>query len=59
MIPIIGIIIGAYVFTRMLSFLIRNGDREEPILVKIFAVITAIIAFIGVIDLIMTGTPIK
>ena len=59
MILTIGIIIGAYVFTRMVSFLTRNGNREESIFVKMFAVITAIIAFIGVIDLIMTGTPIK
>lgn len=57
MIPTIGIIIGTYVFTRMVSFLTRNGDRKESILVKILAAITAIITFIGVMDLIATGTP--
>lgn len=56
MIPAIGIMIGVYIFVRMLSFLTRTGDRKESIVVKIFAVIAMLITIISVIDLLTRGT---
>jgi len=56
MIPDIGLIIGFYVLTRMLSFLTRKGERAESIGVKIFAVITIIITLICLCDLWLGGT---
>lgn len=53
MIPDIGIMIGAYILTRMASFLSRKGAREESSCVKIFAAITIVIVLISVYDLIV------
>ena len=55
MIPAIGLMIGAYVFTRMVSFLTRKGDMAESIIVKVFAVITMLVTAICVADLLMRG----
>jgi hypothetical protein len=39
MIPEIGLMIGAYTFTRLLSFVMRRGEREEHAAVKVFAIL--------------------
>ena len=39
MIPDIGLLIGAYTFTRLLSFVMRRGEREEHVAVKVFAIL--------------------
>ena len=57
MIPDIGLLIGAYVVTRMVSFLTRKGDREESIVVKVFAVITVLVTVTCVADLLLRGQP--
>ena len=57
MIPTIGIMIGFYIVTRMASFVLREGDRSENMLVKVFAVITALVAIIGILTL--AGSSIK
>ena len=43
MIPAIGIMIGAYIFTRMVSFIARDGEQSEHWIVKICAIITILI----------------
>ena len=54
MLPTIGVMVGAYIFTRMLELLL-NKERES--VVAVFAVITMIIVFFGVIGLISSGAP--
>lgn len=44
MIPSIGIMVGFYIITRMISLLSRAGDRSEPGIVKLMAVITILVA---------------
>ena len=56
MIPAIGLMIGAYVFTRMVSFLTRRGDMAESIIVKVLAVIAILVTVISVADLLMGGS---
>ena len=56
MIPTIGIMIGFYIITRMLSFLLRKEQRSENMFVKILAVITIIVTIISIIDFISSGT---
>jgi hypothetical protein len=51
MLPTIGIMIGFYILTRMVSFILRGGDRSEPIIVKVLAVITGIVAILGILIL--------
>lgn len=53
MIPTIGIMIAAYIITRM-SELLTKSDTE--ILVKIFAATTILICLYGSFELIITGT---
>ena len=56
MIPMIGIMVGCYIVTRMISFLTRKGERQENLVVKISAIFTIIVAVIVMIDLISRGT---
>jgi hypothetical protein len=58
MIPDIGLMIGLYIITRMISFLSRKETRAENIIVKSFAVITIIVTVISIIDLFSHGTSI-
>lgn len=53
MIPTIGIMIGAYIFTRMAELL---GSKEAGIVVKIFAVITLLVAVVGTLVLMFSGS---
>jgi len=56
MIPDIGIMIGAYIITRMTSILARRGERSEDLVIKIFAGLTILVTTIGLIDLWMQST---
>jgi len=56
MIPTIGIMIGFYIVTRMISLLLRKDARAEHILVKVFAIITILVNLICVADLMLSGT---
>ena len=42
MIQIIGLMIGSYIALRCLSFSMRKGDRKEPGLVQVAAVLVTI-----------------
>ena len=55
MIPAIGLMVGCYIITRMISFLTRTGERRESASVKTFAGITIIITIICVLDLLLRG----
>ena len=54
MIPIIGIMIGAYIFTRMLD-LIMDDSRKVGLIVKFFAALTILAAVAGMLLLITMG----
>ena len=56
MIPDIGLIIGFYVITRMISFITREEARTESIFVKVMAVITILVAIVCMVDLVAHGT---
>lgn len=52
MIPTIGIMIGAYIFTRMVELV---ASSNTGIAVKFFAVITIIVDLIGVTSLLLSS----
>ena len=51
MIPTIGVMIGFYIITRMISLYTRKGDYAESKITKVFTIITIIVAVIGIISL--------
>ena len=53
MIPDLGLMIGAYIIVRMVSFILRTGERRESTLVKILAIIAIIVTVVCVSDLIL------
>ena len=53
MLPAIGIMIGFYIITRCLSFLLRRGDRTEPVSVMIFSLITIVVSAIVMLILVV------
>ena len=55
MIQAIGLMIGVYVITRMVSFLTRKEERAESIVVKILAVITMIVTLFCIFALMLSG----
>ena len=55
MIPDIGIMIGFYIITKMVSFLTRSGVRKESLFVKSFSVLTILVTIAAMLDLIMQG----
>ena len=59
MIPEIGLMIGLYIITRMVSFLLRTGDRKESIAVLVLAVITIIATVFVIYDLFMRGASLQ
>lgn len=56
MIPDIGLMIGFYIITRMISFLTRKEPMAENLVVKVFAVITLFVTMIALLDLLLRGT---
>ncbi len=59
MIPDIGLMIGLYIITRMISFLTRKKERKENILVLIFACITILASIVVMTNLFLSGTDIE
>jgi len=57
MVPDIGLMIGFYIITRMISFLTRKEQRAESIAVKVFAIITIAATVLLMLDLTMRGGP--
>jgi hypothetical protein len=55
MIPIIGVMMGSYIFMRSVSFAFRTGDRKECLLVQVLAVCVALVAVIGILMLFSSG----
>jgi hypothetical protein len=55
MIPDIGVMIGFYIITKMVSFLTRSGARKESLFVRLFSVLTILITMAAMADLIMQG----
>lgn len=53
MIPEIGLMIGAYIFTRMLSFTTRKGERKEHPVVFLFSVLAMIGTVFICLDLLL------
>lgn len=51
MIQIIGLMVGAYIFTKMTELLFGASS----VISKVFAVITLLIAVLGILGLIITG----
>ena len=54
MIPDIGIIIAAYVITRMAELV---GSRDAPLMARIFAVVTVLVTLAAGVDLLARGLP--
>ena len=48
MIPAIGYMVAFYIITRMLSLLLGQKDGKESVVVLIFAVITVLVALLGI-----------
>lgn len=46
MIPIIGLMVGAYIIVRMVSFITRKGDQEETTLVKVLCILNIIVTLL-------------
>ena len=59
MIPEIGLMIGLYIITRMISFLLRTGERKESVAVYVLAVITIIVTGFVIYDLFARGASIQ
>ena len=55
MVATIGIMMPAYIFTRMISSLARGGERAEPVIVRILAGLTALVTIVCGIDLLIRG----
>jgi len=51
----IGLMIGFYIITRMISILLRKGERQENAIVIVFAAITILITLFVVYDLFTRG----
>jgi len=57
MIPAIGLMLSAYIITRMVSFLCREGDRKEAVVVIILAGATILVTLLCMVDLLTRGLP--
>lgn len=55
MIPTIGVMIGAYIFTRMVELLTQ---KDKGVAVSFFAVVTLIVVTLGVFSL-LAGSAVK
>jgi hypothetical protein len=55
MIPLLGLMIGVYIFTRMFEILVK-GSKLGDVIVRILAVLTMITAVFCVLGLLLSGT---
>lgn len=53
MIPALGVMIGAYIFTRMLEMILA---KDNGVALKVFAVLTILITLVSVVDIMNAGT---
>jgi hypothetical protein len=58
-IQIVGIMIGAYIFTRMIEILATTEAKKTKFFLRICAIITAVIAVGGIFALITQGEQIS
>jgi hypothetical protein len=58
MVSEIGLMIGFYVITRMISFLTRKELREESLVAKIFSALTILVTIVIMVDLLVRGVKI-
>jgi hypothetical protein len=58
MIPEIGLMIGFFIITVMLSYISKSGEKREHPVVNIFALLTIIFTVIIMIDLFARGVEI-
>jgi len=56
MLPEIGLMIGAYIITRMVSFMTRKEPRNESRITEAFAAITIIVTVLVILDLLSRGS---
>jgi len=56
MIPSIGVMIGLYIITRMISLLTRKETRKEASAVTVCAVFTITVTVLVIISLLTSGT---
>jgi uncharacterized membrane protein len=59
MIQLVGIMIGAYIFTRMIEILVTTEAKKSKLFLRICAIITAVIAAGGIFALITQGEQIS
>jgi hypothetical protein len=55
MIPTIGVMVGAYIFVKLLSLATRSGDRRESFLVIVFSIMAMILTLFCVASLLTSG----
>lgn len=55
MIPEIGLMIGLFIITIMLSYIARTGEKKEHFVVTLFAGITIIVTVVIMVDLLVRG----
>jgi hypothetical protein len=55
MIPTIGIMVGLYIITRMLSLLLKNKEGKESIVTGVFAGITILFTLYSIYSLFTSG----
>lgn len=58
MIPLLSLMVGAYIFTRMIELFGRDNPNDDPvtkILIRVFSVITAIITVYCVYSIMSSG----
>ena len=59
MIPTIGVMVGFYIITRMISLGTRKGDRAEGTLVRIFAIITILVTVVSMFALMSSSSDVS
>jgi len=59
MIPLIGYMIGFYIIVKMFSFIIRKGEREESMFVKVISGLTVVATIIIMVMLTISGSDIS
>ena len=58
MIPMMSLMIGSYIITRMISFITRKDERKEAPIITVLAAITILISIVVIIDLFTRGASI-
>ena len=56
MIPDIGLMVKAYIITRMLRLIVKKDPKEHTVVV-VFAALTIVVTALSLFDLLTRGTP--